>query len=89
VVALATGDGQQLPKKEVITLNQLLWLETAEHMSMKWGEKCYSKVDSIFMAELIDEPNCKQNCGDEDPYSTREQSGKHAKPNACLVTANA
>jgi len=88
VVTSATGDGQQLPEKEVIALNQLLWLETAEHMGVKWGKKRHSKVDSMLTAKLIGEPNCKQNCRDEDPYGAGEQSGKHAKPDAHSVTAN-
>jgi len=88
VVASATGDGQQLPEKEAITLSQLSWPETAECIGVKWGEKCHSKVDSTLTAELISEPNHKQNHGDEDPYGTGEQSGKHAKPDACSVTTN-
>ena len=88
VVALATGDGQQLPEKEVIALNQLLWLETAKRMGVKQGEKCCSKVDSALMAKLIGELNRKWNHGDEDPYGAREQSGKCAKPDAHSVAAN-
>jgi len=88
VVTLATGDGQQLPEKEMIAPNQLSWPETAEHMGVKWGEKCHSKVNSALMAELIGELNHKQNCGDEDPYGAGEQSGKCTKPNARLVAAN-
>src|SRR6266702_1622844 len=88
VVASATGDGQQLPEKEVIAPNQLSWPETAEHMGVKRGEKRRGKVDSALTAELISEPNRKRNRRDEDPYGAGEQSGKSAKPDARSVTAN-
>ena len=88
VVVSATGDGQQLPEKEAIAPNQLSWPETAERMGVKRGEKCCGKVDSMLTAKLIGEPNCKRNRGDEDPYGAGEQSGKHAKPDACSVAAN-
>jgi len=88
VVASATGDGQQLPEKEVIAPNQLSWLETAECMGVKRGKKRRGKVDSALTAELISEPNRKRNRRDEDPYGAGEQSGKRAKPDARSVTAN-
>ena len=83
VVTLATGDVPQLPEKEQITPNQHSWTETVLHMGVKWIKKGQGKVDSALTAEHISEINCKRNCGDKDPYGAGEQSGKHAKQDAC------
>ena len=45
------------------------------------------KVDSTLTAQHIGEPNRKR-LTDDDPYGAGEQSGKHAKPDACSADAN-
>jgi hypothetical protein len=60
-------------------------------MGAKQGRKHQGKpgkVNSALSAQLIGEVNHKRKRTDQDPYGSSERSGKHAKPDACLVAAN-
>jgi hypothetical protein len=61
-------------------------------MGAKQGQKRQGKpgkVNSALSAQLIGEVNHKQKRTDQDPYGSSERSGKHAKPDARSVAANA
>ena len=89
LLAMAIDDGFQLPEKENIASNQQTWPETAARMGEKHGTKhSQGKVDSALMAQHISEPNCKCTT-DNDLYGAKEQSSKHAKPDAHSADANA
>ncbi|KAH9014985.1 hypothetical protein EDB84DRAFT_1443615 [Lactarius hengduanensis] len=92
IVTLSTGNDQQLPEKEAITLNQLSWPETAERMGVKRGKKRRGKVDNHLVGPMagtsLNERDTQLNCTDQDPYGASELSSKHAKPDAHSATAN-
>src|SRR6266566_5007333 len=90
--AMAAGDGSHLPEKENISPNQYSWPETTMQMGVRHGNTGKShgkgKVDSALTAEHIGEPNHKHPANNN-LYGAKEQSGKHAKPNARSAAANA
>jgi hypothetical protein len=87
--AIASTQGSRaLPNREVSPPNQNSWTETAERMMWKRAPKRRLPGEHGLTERSIGAPR-KRKCLYVDPYAGGERSGRHAKPDALSVEANA